>query len=69
MIDFTNICALTPKEFTGRLTALDEAGAHVITVAVKQNGDLTVLSPFDANWTQHFLLTAGVQLPVAMSVN
>lgn len=68
-IEYTHIPSLTTQQFEGRLKALDAEGARVITVAVQSNGDLTVLSPYDANWTQQFLIVAGIHLPVAMSVN
>ncbi len=58
-----HIHSLSAREFCRELAALDRDGAHVISIAVQQNGDIAVLSPFDANWTQNFLLNAGIGIP------
>jgi len=41
----------------------DQESASVMTVVVRQNGNMAVLSPFAKNWTKHFLIEAGHHLP------
>lgn len=64
MTEYTNILALSPAEFRKLTDGLDTAcSTGSISIAVRRDGSLHVLSPHNEAWTLHWLLNAALTMP------
>ena len=62
-IEFINVSELSARQMKTLDVNLTKDGASVLSVVISATGDMTVLSPFNENWTQVYLLNAGTYLP------
>ena len=68
-LDYQNLRDLSGREIARRMREYEAENAHVMSVVVRPNGDLVVLSPWTETWAQQIMLSAAMQLRVVEAVH